>query len=99
ERTEKPKLTKILNQKNQSYNQSDSKILVFQRPARPGKIMKVLVGVGDAVNEDDEVLKIESMKMENRIYAPATGTITAIGVKENDEVEVDDVLLVIEEAS
>jgi biotin carboxyl carrier protein len=65
----------------------------------PGKIMKVLVGVGDAVNEDDEVLKIESMKMENRIYAPATGTITAIGVKENDEVEVDDVLLVIEEAS
>jgi len=63
----------------------------------PGKIMKVLVGVGDVVNEDDEVMKIESMKMENPIYAPAAGTVTTIGVKENDEVEVDDLLLVIEE--
>ena len=63
----------------------------------PGKIMKVLVGVGDVVNEDDEVMKIESMKMENPIYAPAAGTVTTIGVKENDEVEVDALLLVIEE--
>ena len=64
----------------------------------PGKIMKVLVGVGDAVNEDDEVMKIESMKMENPIYAPAAGMIEAISVKENDEVEVDDLLLVIKAA-
>ena len=63
----------------------------------PGKIMKVLVGVGDVVNEDDEVMKIASMKMENPIYAPAAGSITVIAVKENDEVEVDDLLLVIEE--
>ena len=64
----------------------------------PGKIMKVLVGVGDAVNEDDEVMKIESMKMENPIYAPAAGMIEAISAKENDEVEVDDLLLVIKAA-
>jgi biotin carboxyl carrier protein len=64
----------------------------------PGKIMKILIGVGDTVNEDDEVIKIESMKMETRIYAPATGTIATLGVKESDEVEVDDVLLVIEAA-
>ncbi|MEI6314854.1 MAG: acetyl-CoA carboxylase biotin carboxyl carrier protein subunit [Syntrophus sp. (in: bacteria)] len=63
----------------------------------PGKIMKIIVGVGEVVNEDDEVMKIESMKMENPIYAPAAGTITEISVKENDEVEVDDLLLVIEE--
>lgn len=65
----------------------------------PGKIMKVLVSIGEVVNEDDEVMKIESMKMENPIYAPAAGTIIAIGVKENDEVEVDDLLLVIEETA
>jgi len=64
----------------------------------PGKIMKVLVGVGEAVNEDDEIMKIESMKMENPIYAPAAGTIESISVKENDEVEVDDLLLVIKAA-
>jgi len=63
----------------------------------PGKIMKIIVGVGEVVNEDDEVMKIESMKMENPIYAPAAGTITEISVKESDEVEVDDLLLVIEE--
>jgi len=60
--------------------------------------MKVLVGVGEAVNEDDEIMKIESMKMENPIYAPAAGTIESISVKENDEVEVDDLLLVIKAA-
>jgi biotin carboxyl carrier protein len=64
----------------------------------PGKIMKILVRSGEAISEDDEVLKMESMKMENPIYAPATGTITEIRVKENDEVEADDVLLIIETA-
>ena len=64
----------------------------------PGKIMKILVRSGEAISEDDEVLKMESMKMENPIYAPTTGTITEIRVKENDEVEADDVLLIIETA-
>jgi biotin carboxyl carrier protein len=61
----------------------------------PGKIMKVLVKVGEKVNEDDEVMRIESMKMENPIYAPSAGTIKEIAVKENDEVETDDLLMVI----
>ncbi len=64
----------------------------------PGKIMKILVSAGEAINEDDEVLKMESMKMENPIYAPATGRVAEIKVKENDEVEADDVLLIIEAA-
>lgn len=62
----------------------------------PGRILKLLVTVGDTVNEDDEVLKVESMKMENTIYAPISGTIGEIMVKEHDEVEVDDILFVIE---
>jgi len=63
----------------------------------PGKVMKVFVKVGETVNEDDEVMRIESMKMENPIYAPASGKITEVLVKENDEVETDDLLLVIED--
>ena len=58
--------------------------------------MKILVAVGDAINEDDEVIKIESMKMENPIFAPTLGTIREIRVKEHDEVEADDILMVIE---
>ncbi len=64
----------------------------------PGKIMKILVSVGEEINEDDEVIKMESMKMENPIYAPASGKIIEIMVQENKEVEADDLLLVIEAA-
>ena len=44
----------------------------------PGKILEVLVKVGDQVKEDDEILMLEAMKMENPIYAPADGTVKEI---------------------
>ncbi len=62
----------------------------------PGKILKILVAIGDTVTEDDEVMKIESMKMENPVYAPVSGVVKEIAVKVNDDVEVDDLLMVIE---
>lgn len=62
----------------------------------PGKILEVMVKVGDSVNEDDEVLMLEAMKMENPIYAPAGGTVKEIRVKTNDSVETEQVMLVIE---
>lgn len=62
----------------------------------PGKVLKIFFKEGDEIQEDEEVLKIESMKMENPIYSPVSGRITKIAVKINDEVEVDDLLVVIE---
>jgi len=62
----------------------------------PGKILEVLVNVGDAVNEDDELVILEAMKMENPIYAPVGGTIKEIKVKANDSVETDQLMLIIE---
>lgn len=61
----------------------------------PGKILDVLVKVGDQVKEDDEVCMLEAMKMENPIYAPADGTVKEIKVKANDSVETEQVLMVI----
>jgi acetyl-CoA carboxylase biotin carboxyl carrier protein len=61
----------------------------------PGKILEVLVKVGDQVKEDDEVIMLEAMKMENPIYAPADGTVKEIRVKANDSVETEQVMLVI----
>jgi biotin carboxyl carrier protein len=61
----------------------------------PGKILEVLVKVGDQVKEDDEVVMLEAMKMENPIYAPENGTVTEIKVKANDSVETEQVLVVI----
>jgi len=62
----------------------------------PGKILKILVNEGEEIGADEEVLRIESMKMENPVYSPAAGKVAKIAVKVNDEVEVDDLLLVIE---
>ncbi|MDA8124081.1 MAG: biotin/lipoyl-binding protein [Deltaproteobacteria bacterium] len=62
----------------------------------PGKILEVLVKVGDQVKEDDELLMLEAMKMENPIYAPADGTVKDIKVKASDSVETDQLLVVIE---
>lgn len=63
-----------------------------------GNIWKVLVDVGDEVEEDDELVIIEALKMENPVYAPCDGTIAEIRVKKGDSVDDDDVLMVIDEA-
>lgn len=61
-----------------------------------GKIIRLDIEVGATVEEDDEILVIEAMKMETPIYAPCDGTVKAILVKEGDEVEEDDVIAEIE---
>lgn len=61
-----------------------------------GKILKIKVKPGDAVQEDDEVLVMESMKLETAVHAPCSGIVKEIKVSEGDRVEEDDVLLVIE---
>jgi len=66
------------------------------RAPMPGKILAVLVNVGDKVNEDDEVIMLEAMKMENPIYAPAGGTVKEVKVKANDSVETEQIMMVIE---
>ena len=61
-----------------------------------GNIWSVLVEVGAKVEEEDELLVIEAMKMENLVYSPCAGTIKEIRVKKGDKVEDDDVMIVIE---
>ena len=61
-----------------------------------GNIWEVLVNVGDSVEEDDELVIIEALKMENPVYAPADGTIKEIKVAKGDVVEEDDILIILE---
>jgi acetyl-CoA carboxylase biotin carboxyl carrier protein len=61
-----------------------------------GKIIDVKINVGDTVNEDDELIILEAMKMEIPIVAPASGNISEIKCKKGDSVGADDVLAVIE---
>ena len=46
----------------------------------PGNILKVNVTVGQTVKEGELICVLEAMKMENEIYAPCGGTITALPI-------------------
>lgn len=61
-----------------------------------GKIVNVLVSVGDTVNEDDQIATLEAMKMEMPIVAPVGGVIKEIMVSAGQEVEADTALAIIE---
>ena len=61
-----------------------------------GKVMKLLVAPGSKVEEDDELLVIEALKMENTVYATSGGTVKEIKVKVGDTVEDEALLMVLE---
>ncbi|MEA1962052.1 MAG: acetyl-CoA carboxylase biotin carboxyl carrier protein subunit [Bacillota bacterium] len=62
----------------------------------PGTIIEILVKEGDHVQEDQELILLEAMKMENPIYATCGGTVKEIKVKVDDTVKEDNVLIIIE---
>ena len=62
----------------------------------PGRVVKVLAQVGDAVTSRQGLVVIEAMKMENELRSPKTGTVTEIRVAEGASVEAGAVLAVIE---
>lgn len=66
------------------------------RAQMPGKIVKVLVQVGQSVATDDGLVIIEAMKMENELKSPIDGVITAVEVSEGAAVETDELLVVVE---
>lgn len=61
-----------------------------------GNVWKIQVAVGDAVGEGDELVILESMKMEIPVESPASGTVSEIRVSEGDGVEEGAVLLVLD---
>ncbi len=58
----------------------------------PGAVLRVLKSVGDTVEENEEILVIEAMKMETPITAPVAGTITSLSVAQNDKIATGQVL-------
>ena len=61
-----------------------------------GKVLDVKVSVGDTVNEDDEVVILEAMKMELPVVAPESGTVKEVKCIKGDAVEAEAVLIVLE---
>lgn len=61
-----------------------------------GKVIDVKVNPGDTVNEGDEVVIIEAMKMELPIVANGSGTVKEVKCKKGDTVEAEAVIVVLE---
>lgn len=53
----------------------------------PGRIVQVLVGCGEEVDQDQGLVVIEAMKMQNELRAPRPGRITELHVKEGVGIE------------
>jgi 3-methylcrotonyl-CoA carboxylase alpha subunit len=63
----------------------------------PAKIVKVLVKEGDAVRGGEELMILEAMKMEYKIFSPLSGSVKKIFFREGDKVSQDVQLLEIVE--
>jgi biotin carboxyl carrier protein len=66
------------------------------KAAMPGKVVRVLLHVGSAVEKGDSVLVVEAMKMQNELKSPKTGVVKNIRVDEGSTVSAGDVLATIE---
>ena len=62
----------------------------------PGRVVRLLVAVGDEVAVRQGVAVIEAMKMENELRSPKAGRVKEISVAPGTSVEAGRVLLVVE---
>ncbi|HLH19419.1 MAG TPA: biotin/lipoyl-containing protein [Bryobacteraceae bacterium] len=62
----------------------------------PGKVVRVLAAVGDAVEAGQGLMVVEAMKMQNEMKAPRAGKVASIAVKEGAAVAAGEVLATIE---
>ncbi|MGH9555202.1 MAG: biotin/lipoyl-containing protein [Terriglobales bacterium] len=66
------------------------------RAPMPGRILRVLAAVGDAVEAGAPLLVIEAMKMQNEIRSPKKGTVRKLLAEAGATVSAGDALAVVE---
>ncbi|HEV2397822.1 MAG TPA: biotin/lipoyl-containing protein [Candidatus Sulfotelmatobacter sp.] len=62
----------------------------------PGKVVRILLAEGTAVEAGTGVLVVEAMKMQNEVKSPKKGTIQKILVTEGAAVNAGDVLAIVD---
>ena len=73
--------------------QTGKKVQKDIKAPMPGLVLDVLVHEGDEVNEGDDLIILEAMKMENALKAPQSGTIGSVEIKVQDKVDKNQLLL------
>lgn len=64
-----------------------------------GTVWKIEKSIGDTVAQGDEIMILESMKMEVAVEAPADGKLTELLVAETDPVDEDQPVAIVETSS
>ncbi|HWZ31947.1 MAG TPA: biotin/lipoyl-containing protein [Bryobacteraceae bacterium] len=62
----------------------------------PGKVVRVLVAAGDAIEAGQGLIVVEAMKMQNEMKSPKAGRVVEVRTKADATVAAGDVLVVIE---
>jgi biotin carboxyl carrier protein len=62
----------------------------------PGKVVRLLLQVGDEVAAGQGVVVVEAMKMQNEIKSPKTGQVAEIRVTEGETVSANQILAIVE---
>jgi biotin carboxyl carrier protein len=62
----------------------------------PGKVVRVLVAEGDAVEAGQGLVVIEAMKMQNQIRAAGPGRVSNVAVRDGAAVQSGDLLVLME---
>lgn len=62
----------------------------------PGKIVKIMVEVGQEIKERQPMVVVEAMKMENQVNAKAAGTVKAINFNVGDQVDTESAIIELE---
>jgi biotin carboxyl carrier protein len=62
----------------------------------PGKVVRLLVSVGDQVEAGAGIVVVEAMKMQNEMKSPKAGTLAALHVELGATVNAGDTLAVVE---
>ena len=66
------------------------------RAPMPGKVVRVLVEAGQAVEAGQGVVVVEAMKMQNELKSPKAGTVAELRAEPGATVNAGDVLAVVE---
>lgn len=66
------------------------------KSAMPGRVVNVLVAIGDEVKAGQGIVVVEAMKMENEVKSPKAGKVADVKVVAGQTVEKGELMIVIE---